>query len=537
MYKVNLKESYFPAQTASPILETTVGGVLRTAATNSPNAIALVEADMHGELGREWSYNQLLRDSEKLARALLSRFKQGEKVVVWAPNIPEWIILEYATALAGIVLVTANPAFQPRELEYVVTQSGAVGLFYVDEYRGNPMGKIANDLRSKSENLREITNMEDPSALFKSDKSDIELPDVMPDDPAQIQYTSGTTGFPKGAILHHRGLTNNARLCYERIGAIKGETFLSYMPLFHTTGCALAVLGACQNECRLILAKLFDPGKMLDIIESEQASYMSGVPTMLLAMLQVQAAQPRNLSHLKGIGSGGSMVSPELVKTARDMLNCPVQPVYGQTETSPVLTQVWSDDNFEDMCGTIGQPLPQTEMSIRDTNTNKVLPVGETGEICARGYCVMTGYNNNPEATAATIDDDQWLHTGDLGTMDERGYIRITGRVKEMIIRGGENMFPAEIENVMLEHDDIADIAIVGVPDEKWGEILAAFVRLSPGTNLDKDALVAHCRQHLAAPKTPAHWVEIDEWPLTGSGKIQRFVLRDQFVAGDFKPT
>ncbi|NNC38049.1 MAG: AMP-binding protein [Hyphomonadaceae bacterium] len=536
MYNVDLKESYFPAQMGSQIAATTVGGVLRTAAANSPNAIALVEADISGDLGREWSYTQLLSDSENLARALLSRFKHGEKVVVWAPNIPEWIMLEYATALAGIVLVTANPAFQPRELEYVVAQSGAVGLFYVDEFRGNPMGKIATVLAAKNKDLREIANMEKASELFKGSNTQIELPDVQPDDPAQIQYTSGTTGFPKGAILHHRGLTNNARLCYERIGAKKGQTFLSYMPLFHTTGCALAVLGACQNEARLILAKLFDPGRMLDIIESEKASYMSGVPTMLLAMLQVQAAQPRDLSHIEGIGSGGSMVSPELVRMARDMLKCPVQPIYGQTETSPVLTQVWSDDSFEDMCGTIGQALPQTEMSIRDPKTNKVLPIGEQGEICARGYCVMTGYNNNPAATAATIDADNWLHTGDLGTMDSRGYIRITGRVKEMIIRGGENMFPAEIENVMLEHKDVADIAIVGIPDEKWGEILAAFIRPTPGATLDKHTLVAHCRAHLAAPKTPAHWIEIDEWPLTGSGKIQRFVLRDQFVAGEFVP-
>jgi fatty-acyl-CoA synthase len=535
MYNVDLKESYFPAQTESPVLPTTVGGILCTAAANSPDATALIEADMDGELGREWSYAALLRDSEKLAKALLSRFKQGDKIVVWAPNIPEWILMEYATGLAGIVLVTANPAFQPRELEYVITQSGAVGLFYVDEYRGNPMGEIAKDIAAKTPGLHEITNMEDAAALFKGADAGAELPIVKPEDAAQIQYTSGTTGFPKGAVLHHLGLTNNARMCYERLNIAKGLTLLSFMPLFHTTGCALAVLGACQNECTLILAKLFDPGKMLDIIESQGVRYMSGVPTMLVAMLQIQAAQPRDLSKLIAVGSGGSMVPPELVRNVRDMLNCSVQTVYGQTETSPCLTQVWNDDNFEDMCETIGQALPQTDMSIRDPNTNLVLPIGEVGEICVRGYCVMTGYNNNPEATAATVDGDKWLHTGDLGTMDSRGYVRITGRVKEMIIRGGENMFPAEIENVMLEHNDVADIAIVGVPDPKWGEILVAFVRTSPDCKLNKQALVAHCRSLLAAPKTPAHWVEIDEWPLTGSGKIQRFILRDRFVAGDYK--
>lgn len=537
MYNVDLTESYFPAQTESPVLQTTVGGVLRAAALNSPDTIALIEADMAGQLGRQWTYTSLLAECEKLARALLSRFEPGERIVVWAPNIPEWIMMEYAAALSGIVLVTANPAFQPRELEYVLTQSGAVGLFYVKEYRGNPMGTIARDLAEKISALREIADMEDTASLFKGFDADVAFPDVKPQDPAQIQYTSGTTGFPKGAILHHLGLTNNARLCYERLNISKGLTLLSYMPLFHTTGCALAVLGACQNECTLILAKLFDPGRMLDIIESQGVRYMSGVPTMLVAMLQVQAAQPRDLSKLIAVGSGGSMVPPELVRNVRDMLNCSVQTIYGQTETSPCMTQVWNDDCFEDMCETIGQALPQIEMSIRDPQTHQILAVGSVGEICARGYCVMTGYNNNPDATAATIDEDGWLHTGDLGTMDNRGYIRITGRVKEMIIRGGENMFPAEIENVMLEHADVADIAIVGVPDEKWGEILVAFLRCAPGAEIDKHALVTHCRAHLAAPKTPAYWVEIDEWPLTGSGKIQRFVLRERFVAGAYQPS
>ena len=231
------------------------------------------------------------------------------------------------------------------------------------------------------------------------------------------------------------------------------------------------------------------------------------------------------------------MVPPELVRRIRSVFDCNFETVYGQTESSPLLTQTRSDDSFEDLCETVGQAMPRTELSIRDPNSNAVVPVGAIGEICARGYCVMLEYNDNPEATAKAIDADGWLHTGDLGTMDARGFVKVTGRVKDMIIRGGENLFPAEIENVLLEHADVADVAVIGAPDERWGEIVVCFVRLAQGASLDRTALIAHCRERIAPQKTPAHWIEIAEWPLTGSGKIQKFVLRDRFVAGEWKGT
>jgi len=284
----------------------------------------------------------------------------------------------------------------------------------------------------------------------------------------------------------------------------------------------------------MIVAKLFDPPRMLDIVQSERVEFLFGVPTMLVGLLEAQAAEPRNVASVRMSGSGGSMVPPELVRRVRSTFECDFETVYGQTETSPLLTQSHADDAFEDICNTVGQPMPQTEISIRDPGTNAVVPVDTIGEICARGYCLMLEYNDNPEATAKTIDAEGWLHTGDLGRMDARGYVTVTGRVKEMIIRGGENLFPAEIENVLLEHPAVAEVAVVGIPDERWGEIVAAFLRLAPGATLDRDALVAHCRERMSPQKTPARWIEVTEWPLTGSGKIQKFVLRDKFVAGEF---
>jgi len=436
--------------------------------------------------------------------------------------------------MAGLTLVTANPAYQARELKFVLEQSGSVGLFLVPEHRGNPMAQIAAAVVQDLPGVREIVDMTDASALFARGALTAGLSDVGPDDPAQIQYTSGTTGFPKGAVLTHRGLTNNARLVFERGGARQGQTVLIFMPMFHTAGCSILILGAVQFGCRSILARMFEAGPMNAIIEAERVDVFMGVPTMLTAMLEAQTSRRRDVSSVSLAISGGSMVPPELVRRVRAEYGCAFETVYGQTEACPVLTQTFADDSLEDLCETVGQPLPHTEVCILDTRTGEIVRPGEIGEICARGYCLMLGYNDNPAATAAAIDADGWLHTGDLGTMDDRGYVRVTGRVKEMIIRGGENLFPAEIENILLEHPDVAEVAVVGIPDERWGEIVACFVRPAAGAPFDPQVLIGHCRAQLSPQKTPARWIEVREWPLTGSGKIQKFVLRDRFVAGEW---
>jgi fatty-acyl-CoA synthase len=530
MDAVSLEISHYPARADRPLRDTTVGSVLREAAAHWPDQEALVEAD-GSTTGRRWTYAELLADSERLAGALLTRFQPGERVAVWAPNLPEWVLLEFAFALAGLTLVTVNPGYQPRELDYVLRQSNAAGLLLVSQFRGNPMAAIAAEVARDLPALREVTDIEDHAALFHEAGPVPPLPEVSPHDPVQIQYTSGTTGFPKGVVLHHHGLTNNARIYFATAEYPSGCIALTAMPLFHTGGCGMAVLGAVQSGCCMVLMRQFDPGAALDLIESEKAQMFGGVPTMLIAMVEAQKARPRDLSSFILSGSGGSMVPPELVRAVTETLGCRFVTVYGQTESSPLLTIAGPSHDFDDICNTVGPPIDQIELAIMATDGSGPVPIGQVGEICARGYCVMTGYNDNPEATAKAIDPDGWLHTGDLGTMDARGFVRITGRVKEMIIRGGENLFPAEIEKVLLEHPDVAEIAVVGVPDVRFGEAVAAFIRPSPGAAFDPDALKAYCRTQIAAQKTPSHWIEVREWPLTGSGKIQKFALRDQWVA------
>ena len=451
--------------------------------------------------------------------------------MVWSPNHPEWVLMEYACALAGLVLVTANPAFQARELAYVVEQSNAVGLFLVETFRGNPMSRIGNEVAARCPAIREIVDLQSDELFAHGDRPE-NLPDVTPLQAAMIQYTSGTPGFPKGAVLSHAALVNNARFYASRCGAKAQTTWLNIMPMFHTSGCGMVTLGCLQAGCRMILLTQFEPDVALDQLADTRADIVLGVPTMVVALLDAQEARPRDLSGLKLVSCGGSMVAPELVRRVGTLMGAGFSTLYGQTEYCPVITAHHLDDAIEDICNTVGQPVAQTEVSIRSIDGNRAVAIGETGEICARGPCVMLEYNDNPEATVQTIDPQGWLHTGDLGRMDARGYVTVTGRVKEMIIRGGENHFPAEIENCLLEHPDVAEVAVVGLPDAKWGEVIGAFVR-STGV-VDKAALHAHCRVNLSPQKTPAVWVQLDAFPLTGSGKIQKFQLRDGFVAGEY---
>ena len=531
MSAISLSLSHYPALPEAPLLDLTVGGALRDAAARWPDSEALVEAFADGTTGRRWTFSALLGDSERLAQALLTRFTPGERIAVWAPNLPEWVLLEFALALAGLTLVTVNPGYQKRELAYVLRQSRAAGLFLVGAFRGNPLAAMAAEVAPDLEGLREVTDIEDAEALFRIAGAAPALPAVSSRDPAQIQYTSGTTGLPKGVVLHHYGLTNNARHYCGTGGIGAGEAMLMMMPLFHTAGCAMSVLGSVQSGCRGVLLQQFDPGGALDLIERERVRSLLGVPTMLIAMLEAQSQRPRDLASLEVVISGGSMVPPELVRESRASFDCGFFTVYGQTESSPLLTMTRLEDSFEDICNTIGRPIPHTELAIFDPAEDTILPLGSVGEIRIRAYSVMLGYNDDPDATAKTVDAEGWLHTGDLGSLDERGFVRITGRVKEMIIRGGENLFPAEIENVLLEHPDVAEVAVVGVPDAKYGEAVAAFVRPAAGARFEPQALKAHCRALIAAQKAPSHWIEVSEWPLTGSGKIQKFELRNQWIA------
>jgi acyl-CoA synthetase (AMP-forming)/AMP-acid ligase II len=528
---MTLSTSYWPAGFSQPVVDLTVGDALRGAAAEAPDATALVEGAVDPAGRRRWSYAELLEASERAARALLGRFAPGDRVAVWANNIPEWVILEMAAGLAGITIVTVNPALRPQELIYVLGQSQADGIFLIPAYRASPMAEMVQQVRGDLPALREVVSFADWEAFCAEASPDQDLPEVSPHAPAQIQYTSGTTGFPKGAVLHHRGIVNNARLYTGCLGLGPGNVQLSAMPLFHTAGCVMSVLGAVVTRGTLILPPYFDPGLMLEFIAAERPATLLGAPTMLIGMLDHPGFRPGRHAVGTAVVTGGAVVPPALVGRVEAAFGAPVSIVFAQTEASPVITQTSPQDTAEDRAHTLGRPLPQTEVKIIDPASGQTVAPGLSGELCTRGYHVMTGYFRDPEKTAAAIDADGWLHTGDLASMDERGYCKIAGRLKDMIIRGGENIYPREIEQVLFGHPAVADVAVVGVPDPKWGEQVAAFVRPAPGQTPDPDELFAYCREHLAPHKTPRYWTMVEEFPLTPSGKVQKFVLRERFLA------
>jgi len=531
-----LTESYWPADTSAPVLDTTVGSALRAAAAAAGERTAVVAWGLEPGVRRTWTFAELLRDAEHTAQALLARFAPGEHVAIWAPNLPEWLLLELGAGLAGLVIVTVNPAYQPREVEYLLKQSRSVGLFHVREFHGNHMAETVAAVRANLPDLREIIALEHWNEFLAGATTIREFPNVSPGDPVQIQYTSGTTGFPKGALLHHRGLTNNSRLSLECLGTRAGDVFAHAMPFFHTAGCALSTLGALQLQATSAFLPTFDAARALELIERERATHFLGVPTMLIAMMGHPDRARRDLSSLRTVFSVVAVALKKKERTIYSQWNATFIICYGQTETSPILTQVRLDDAAADRAETVGKPIAQTAVKIVDPTGGGVVPPGTTGELCTRGYMVMHGYFDKPEATAAAIDGDGWLHTGDLATMDERGYCRITGRLKDMVIRGGENLFPAEIEAALHEHPGVAEAAVIGVPDATMGEELAAFVRAAVSPHPTVEAMRAHVRARLAAPKTPRYWVFVDAFPLTGSGKIQKFVLRERWEKGEYAP-
>ena len=532
MYRVNLTQSLFPAQRDTEFALETLHQMMSKRADAHGDKPALCELLADGSRGRKWTYRELHEDAEKLGRALAARHDRGARVAIFANNVPEWVLFELAAAYAGVVMATVNPSYGPRELAYVLQQSKSEAIYYVPSVRGSDLGATVEAACAEAPGVKHKILLTDHQALYAGWEGGA-LRDTDPKDDVQIQYTSGTTGFPKGALLHQGGLIQNARDAAVRYGVAESGGMVCFVPLFHTSGCVLCVLSTLLTGGELLLAPVFDPAMIVDVIEREQIAFVGGVPTMLVGLMEAARATSKDVTCVKAIMSGGSMVAPELVRKAKDVFGATIQIIYGQTEASPSITAAWADDAEEDLCGTIGQPFPHMDVAILDPISRDVMPIGAQGEICARGYNVMTGYNDNPEATASTIDKEGWLRTGDLGTMDARGYVKITGRVKEMIIRGGENLFPAEIEAAILEHPDVAEAAVVGVPDEKWGELVACFMRPSGGARPDPDALKTFIRERLSPQKTPTYWVWVTEWPLTGSGKIQKFALRDSFVSGE----
>ena len=531
-----LTESHAIGPSTPAVREVTIGGLLRDAAAAEPDRVALVAGVADKSLRRSWTYAELLDEATTAARALRSKFEPGERIAVWAPNYPEWIILQLASALAGTILVTVNPAFRGAEVAYVLKQSRSAGVVTATEFRGFKMLETIEEIQPDCPELREIIRFDQwLEFLAAADDFDGELPDPAPSDAVMIQYTSGTTGFPKGALLHHRGLVNNGAHTADRAGHGDGEVVIGVCPLFHTAGCVITVLGAIATRTTMIYEEAFDPGLALELMETYRATAVMAVPTMLVAITEHPDFATTDLSSLKAVTSGGSLVPAAMVRKFEEELDARFTIVFGQTECSPVASMANPDDSIEDKAGTIGRPMPNVEVKIVDVETGATVPVGAIGEYCTRGYHVMHNYFENPEATAAAIDADGWLHTGDLCAMDDRGFCTVEGRLKDMIIRGGENIYPKELEELLFSHPTVGEVAVVGFQDDVMGEVVAAFVRPAPGQSISKDVLHHYMREHLAPHKTPKHWIALDAFPLTASGKTQKYKLRNGWTAGEYQ--
>lgn len=530
-----LELSYWPASRDAVLSDKTCGDVLREAAAEVPGKIALIDPGESGAELRRWSYAQVLDEAERYARLLAARFPKGTHVALYAANCPEWIFVQFGAALAGMVLVTVNPACNPAELGYILRQSRSRAVFHQHAWRSANMAAVLDEaiaLESLAIDLR-VDFEQAEAALAQADRSPTELPAVLPSDPAMIQYTSGTTGYPKGVLLSHHQIANTSRIMSEIKLQDASTINLSVAPLFHTGGCVGGVLGAFQMRSTLILLRAFDPEFMLDLIEAERVSYTFAVPTMLIALLEAQRQRPRDLSSLSMVFSGGATVPVSVVQDTEREFGVRLIIGYGLTESSPAITHTRPGDSAKDISETIGRAIPLVEVKIVDPATGDTQPIGVPGELCCRGFNVMIGYYDMPAETAAAIDPDRWLHTGDLCVMDERGYCRITGRLKDMIIRGGENIYPREIEEVLIARPDIADAAVFGVADEYWGEQVACAFVPAPGCDPDAAELAGFCGGHVSRHKVPRTWYRMAQLPLTPSGKIQKYRLSSLAAAGE----
>jgi len=511
------------------VLDTTVAGILRDAAAAAPDVTALVQGAPDPARRRRWTYAELADAAERGAGALAARFEPGERVAVWAPSLPESLVLTYATAMAALVLVPVNPALRGAEVAHILRQSGAAGVFLVPEFKGNDQVATLESIRADLPALRHVIPLSDDRW---TDGEAGPRRTVRADDVAQLIYTSGTTGAPKGALLTHRGMTNAARFGALRFGMRAGDVYVHTMPLHHVGGQVVS-FQICQRRATAVLLESFDPGLVLELVDSEKATLTCGVPTMLLAMIEHPDRTRRDLSSLRTVSGGGSVVPTELIRHIEDTLGVQFTVVFGQTEACGFISQTDLDDPDEEKAATLGRPLPAVAARVVDPGTDRVAALGDVGELEVRGPNVMAGYHDLPDATAEALSPEGWLRTGDLVTMDATGVLRMVGRRKEMIVSGGENLFPVEIENALTAHPGVAQAAVVGVPDRRWGEAAVAFVRRVPGGTADGAVLEGFLRQRLAAFKVPRRWVFVESFPLTASGKVQKFVLRDALATGE----
>lgn len=529
--------SYARGETRPALLETTIGADLAATASAYPDRDALVEVAS----GRRWSYAELSADVRRLASGLLQAgISAGDRVGIWAPNCAEWVLTQYACAEIGAVLVNLNPAYRSHELAYALKQSGAAMVVSASRFKTSDYVALLREAASECPELREAVFIDsarwhelagtavDAAALSRAAAA------LHTHDPIDIQYTSGTTGYPKGATLSHHNILNNGYLVGELLGYTEQDRVCLPVPFYHCFGMVMGNLAATSHGAAIIIpAPGFDPAATLRAVQAESCTSLYGVPTMFIAELGLSDFGRYDLTSLRtGIMAGSPCPVQVMRRVIDDMHMREVAICYGMTETSPVSTQTRAEDSLAQRVETVGRVGPHLEIKLTDPGTGHTVPRGEVGEFCTRGYSVMTGYWNDPAKTVAAIDADGWMHSGDLAVMDDDGYVRITGRIKDMVIRGGENIYPREIEEFLHTHPDILDAQVVGVPDETYGEELMAVVMMRAGAApLSVEALREFCAGRLAHFKVPRYLRVVEEFPMTVTGKVRKDEMRRQAIA------
>ncbi|KUL61101.1 AMP-binding protein [Streptomyces albidoflavus] len=529
--------SYAHGASATPLLPDTIGASLARTVAAHPDREALVDVAS----GRRWTYARFAEDVERLARALLARgVLKGDRVGIWATNCPEWVLVQYATARIGAIMVNINPAYRAHELAYVLRQSGTGLLVATPGHRTNDFRALVNEVREECPALRETAYLGEESWTALLAAADACPPDALAareaelscDDPINIQYTSGTTGFPKGATLSHHNILNNGYFVGENVGYTEQDRICLPVPFYHCFGMVMGNIAATTHgACIVIPGPVFDPVTTLTAVAQERCTSLYGVPTMFIGELNLADFASYDLTSLRtGIMAGSPCPEEVMKRVVAEMHMAEVSICYGMTETSPVSTQTRRDDSLAHRTGTVGRVLPHLEVKVVDPGTGITVERGEAGELCTRGYSVMLGYWEEPERTAEAVDPAGWMHTGDLAVLRRDGYVEIVGRIKDMIIRGGENIYPREIEEFLYTHPKIADVQVVGVPDGKYGEeVLACVIPKQNAGPLTLEELRAFCRDRLAHYKVPSRLQLLDAFPMTVSGKVRKIELRERY--------
>ncbi|MEM1415575.1 MAG: AMP-binding protein [Myxococcota bacterium] len=525
--------SYVHGTSDVPLLGTTIGERLRETVARFGEREALVVRNQDYRT----TYAQLWDDTTRLAKALMARgIRRGDRVGMWSPNRFEWLVAQYATARIGAVLVNVNPAYRAAELEYALNQSGQRMLLHAKGFRTTDYGEILGRVRGNCPQLEasfvldtQWEELHAPAPETSDEALAAREATLTFDDPINIQYTSGTTGSPKGATLSHHNILNNGYMLAQIMDYSEQDRVCVPVPFYHCFGMVMGNLASMSvGACVVIPAEAFDPGATLETIQAERCTSLYGVPTMFIGQLAHPAFDAFDLGSLRTGCMAGSPCPVEVMKQVIERMNMKeVTIAYGMTETSPVSTQTRGDDTIEKRVGSVGRVHPHVEVKIIDPEMGVTVPRGVRGELCTRGYSVMLGYWNNEEATKNAIDAGRWMHTGDLATMDDEGYVNITGRIKDMIIRGGENIYPREVEEYLYRHPAVEDAQVIGIPSEKYGEEVMAWVKVAAGESVTEDDLVAFCKGNIATFKIPKFWRLCDEFPMTVTGKIQKFKMRD----------